>query len=57
MFKEGASGFEGGLSAENYMRIAKTSASTATRDLQDLVAKGVLTRTGERRHARYELVM
>ena len=57
IFKEGASGFEGGLSAENYIRIAKTSASTATRDLQDLVAKGVLSRTGERRHARYELVM
>lgn len=55
MFKEGLSGFQGGLSADNYIRIAKTSASTATRDLQDLVAKGALTRTGERKATRYRL--
>lgn len=55
MFKEGLSGFKGGLSAENYIRIAKTSASTATRDLQDLVAKGALHRTGERKQTRYHL--
>jgi Fic family protein len=55
MFKEGLSGFKGGLSAENYIRITKTSASTATRDLQDLVAKGALRRTGELKHARYHL--
>jgi len=55
MFKEGLSGFKGGLSADNYIRIAKTSASTATRDLQDLVAKGALTRTGERKSTRYHL--
>jgi Fic family protein len=55
MFKEGLAGFKGGLSAENYIKIAKTSASTATRDLQDLVAKGALTRTGERKATRYHL--
>lgn len=55
MFRQGRDGFEGGLSANNYMRIAKTSASTATRDLQDLVRKGAFTRTGELRHARYQL--
>jgi Fic family protein len=55
MFKEGLSGFKGGLSAENYIRIAKTSASTATRDLQDLVAQGALTRTGELKATRYHL--
>jgi Fic family protein len=55
MFRQGVGGFEGGLSANNYMRIAKTSASTATRDLQDLLQKGALTRTGELRHARYSL--
>jgi Fic family protein len=55
MFKEGLSGFKGGLSADNYLTIAKTSASTATRDLQDLVAKGALTRTGERKATRYHL--
>jgi Fic family protein len=55
MFREGLSGFKGGLSAENYITISKTSASTATRDLQDLVAKGALRRTGERKQTRYHL--
>jgi Fic family protein len=55
MFREGAGGFKGGLSAENYVAITKASRATATRDLADLVAKGALTRTGERRHTRYEL--
>lgn len=55
MFKEGLSGFKGGLSADNYIRITKTSASTATRDLQDLVAKGALIRTGELKFTRYHL--
>ena len=39
-----------GLSAENYITIAQTSRATATRDLQDLVEKGAVIRTGERRH-------
>ena len=55
MFREGIDGFKGGLSAENYISIAKTSRATATRDLQDLVAKGALTKTGELRHTRYHL--
>jgi Fic family protein len=55
MFREGVGGFKGGLSAENYIRIAKTSRATATRDLQDLVAMGALTKTGELRHTRYHL--
>jgi len=55
MFKEGIDGFKGGLSAENYITIAQTSRATATRDLQDLVEKGALIRTGERRHTRYFL--
>jgi Fic family protein len=55
MFREGVEGFKGGLSAENYLSISKTSRATATRDLQDLVAKGALARTGEFRHARYFL--
>jgi Fic family protein len=57
MFREGIDGFKGGLSAENYIAIAKTSRATATRDLQDLAAKGALTRTGERRYARYFLAL
>jgi len=55
MFREGVEGFKGGLSAENYMAITGTSPATATRDLADLVVKGALTRTGERRHTRYWL--
>ncbi|WP_316176347.1 Fic family protein [Bradyrhizobium sp. SZCCHNRI1073] len=55
MFKEGVDGFRGGLSAENYISITKAARATATRDLQDLVAKGALTRTGELRHTRYHL--
>jgi Fic family protein len=55
MFKEGIDGFKGGLSAEKYIAIAKTSRATATRDLQDLVEKSALTKTGELRHTRYHL--
>jgi Fic family protein len=55
LFREEPEGFKGGLSANNYRRITHASASTATRDLADLVAKGALRRTGERRHTRYRL--
>ncbi|RBW59544.1 DUF4172 domain-containing protein [Tenacibaculum sp. E3R01] len=55
IFKEGHHGFKGGLSAVNYTRIAKTSASTATRDLKDLVDKNILTKTGELKSTRYYL--
>lgn len=55
IFKEGIAGFKGGLSAENYISITNTSRATATRDLQQLVEIGALTRTGERRHTRYSL--
>ena len=57
MFREGIDGFKGGLSAENYISISKTSRATATRDLQDLVEKGALTKTGELRHTRYFLAL
>jgi Fic family protein len=56
MFQEGLDGFKGGLSAEDYIRITKTSSrATATRALQDLVAKDALTKTGELRYTRYSL--
>jgi Fic family protein len=55
MFREGPDGFKGGLSAEKYISITGTSRATATRDLQDLVEAGALTRTGERRYTRYWL--
>ncbi|AIF81167.1 FIC domain-containing protein Huntingtin-interacting protein E [endosymbiont of Acanthamoeba sp. UWC8] len=55
IFQEGSQGFQGGLSAENYLSITKTTRATATRDLHDLVEKGALTRRGERKHTRYYL--
>lgn len=55
MFREGIDGFKGGMSADNYITITGASRATATRDLQDLVAKGVLARTGALRHTRYHL--
>jgi Fic family protein len=55
MFREGPEGFTGGLSAEKYINITGATRATATRDLQDLVAKGALLRTGERKHTRYHL--
>jgi Fic family protein len=55
MFREGVDGFKGGLSANNYVTITGASASTATRDLSELVEWGALMRVGERRHTRYHL--
>ena len=55
LFRAEPDGFEGGLSADNYRRITGTPASTATRDLADLVAKGALRRTSARRYTRYWL--
>ena len=55
IFTEGLTGFSGGLSAENYIAITKTSRATATRDLADLVEKGALYKTGQLRHSRYWL--
>ena len=55
IFREGISGFRGGLSADNYIKISGTTASTATRDLQKMVKMGALNRTGERKGTRYYL--
>lgn len=55
LFDVGPEGFTGGLSARNYMRITKTSQATATRDLQDLVAKHALVKTGQLKGTRYYL--
>ena len=55
MFREGLSGFKGGLSAENYISITGVSRATTTRDLQGLVNKGALIKTGERKDTRYHL--
>ena len=57
MLREGPEGFKGGLSANNYIGITGATTATATRDLSDMVAKGALVKTGERRHARYNLAI
>ena len=55
IFQEGPAGFKGGLSAENYLSITKTSRPTATRDLQDLVVKQIVYKIGNLKSTRYFL--
>jgi Fic family protein len=55
MFREGPDGFIGGLSAANYIRITDASRATATRDLADLVDRGVLIMSGTLKSTRYTL--
>lgn len=55
IFEAGPEGFKGGMSADKYLKLTDASRATATRDLQDLVEKGALIRTGELRHTRYFL--
>jgi Fic family protein len=56
LFRAGPGGFAGGMSAENYRSITGATPPTATRDLADLVDKGALKRTGERKGTRYWLM-
>ncbi len=55
IFDAGHQGFDGGLSADNYTKIAKTSASTATRDLKDMIDKKIVIKTGKLKGTRYWL--
>jgi len=55
MLDEGPRGFEGGMSANKYVAIAKTSKPSATRDLQALAAMKALVVTGGGRSTRYWL--
>lgn len=55
MFRVGPEGFSGGLSAKNYMSITGAKIATTTRDLNDLVKKNILKRTGELKSTRYFL--
>jgi Fic family protein len=55
MTREGPAGFQGGLSAENYLAITGASRATATRDLQELVEMGALVRSGRLKGTRYRL--
>jgi hypothetical protein len=42
-------------SCTNFSSSLRAAGQPATRDLQDLVEKGALTKTGELRHTRYHL--
>ena len=55
MLKEGPHGFEGGMNARKYIAISKTSKATATRDLQDLLQKGIIIKKGGGKATSYVL--
>jgi len=55
MIDAGLDGFVGGMSTKKYVAMTGTSRASATRDLQDLLAKGAVTRSGEGRGVRYWL--
>ena len=58
VFAEGRKGFEGGITTKKYESIAKCPNRTASRDLSDLVAKGIITPLpGGGRTTRYELTI
>ena len=48
-------GFEGHLTSTKWARICKVSQDTASRDIADLVRRGVLVRRGQARATHYEL--
>ena len=54
----GPDGFEGGISAGQYQKVAKVSKATATRHLADLVAKGCIEKmAGGGRSTRYRIIL
>ena len=55
LLEAGKGGFEGGLSNAKYRRMTKAAKVTATRDLADLVQRGIMFRKGEGRATRYDL--
>lgn len=55
MLDAGKEGFEGGMTAKKYISIAKTTKSTATRDLQELAELNILTQNLAGRSTNYTL--
>jgi Fic family protein len=53
----GDGGFEGGLSADKYMAITSASKATATRDLAQLLASGLLRVRGQGKATRYAVAV
>lgn len=56
IYAEGTKGFEGGLSTKKYEIIAECPNRTASRDLADLLEKGVIVASGKGRSTRYDPV-
>ena len=50
-------GFLGGLTADKYTKLASTSKPTATRDLTDLLNKGLLQTFGQGKATRYAIAV
>lgn len=50
-------GFRGGMTADKYCKITGASKATATRDLQDLLGKGLLMVQGQGKATRYALTI
>lgn len=58
MLGHDAPGFEDGINAKKYQNLTRCSKATATRDLQNLVAQGVLAPIQSKgRYARYQLTL
>jgi Fic family protein len=55
MFEDGEAGARAGLSAAKWMRMAKVSKPTATRDLAELAASGAIVQQGDGPQTRYYL--
>ncbi|MCE2951520.1 MAG: Fic family protein [Alphaproteobacteria bacterium] len=55
LFEHGLGGFKGALSAKKYVSITGASASTATRDLQEMLKDGILRKEGLLKGTRYFL--
>jgi Fic family protein len=57
MLEAGPGGFVGGMTPKKLQSIASVAGATATRDLVELVEKGLMVRRGAGRSTRYELAM
>ncbi len=55
MLEEGEANFKGGMNAKKYQSISKVSKATATRHLQDLVEKGIITNQNAGRSTQYQV--
>jgi Fic family protein len=57
MLEAGPGRFEGGMTPRKYRALTRAASTTATRDLTELVAKGLLVRGGGGRSSRYDLAI